>query len=68
MIESSMPEKARDNVVKTVGDIGQFVRTTSAKVVEQAGDVREAAVDTVEKLTTKKADVVGAASILSSWR
>ena len=40
MTESSTPERAKDSVVKRVGDLGKFARTTSAKVVEQAGDVR----------------------------
>ena len=56
MTESSMPDRAKNSVASKVGDLARFARTTSAKVVEQAGDVREAAGDTIEKLATKKAD------------
>jgi len=52
----SRPEKAKDSLVKAVGDLGSFARTASAQLVEQAGDLKDATVDTVEKLGTKKPD------------
>lgn len=56
MTESSMPDRAKNSVASKVGDLARFARTTSAKVVEQAGDVWEAAVDTIGKFATHKTD------------
>ena len=56
MTDSRMPEKAKDNVVKAVGNLARFARESSAKVAEQAADVKEAAADTVDRFATKKAD------------
>lgn len=56
MTEPRMPERAKDNLFRTVGEIGKFARDASAKVVEQADDLREVAVDTVERIGTKKSD------------
>ena len=52
----SRPEKAKDSLVKAVGDLGSFARTASAQLIEQAGDLKDATVDTVEKLGAKKPD------------
>jgi hypothetical protein len=54
--DSRMPEKAKDNVVKAVGNLARFARESSVKVGVQAADVKGAAADTVERFTTKKAD------------
>lgn len=56
MVEPLRMDKARKDLGKTAGDIGKFSRTTSMQLVEQAGDLKEAAVDTVEKLTAKRPD------------
>jgi hypothetical protein len=56
MTESNVPEKAKENLAQALGDISRFARTTSTRVIDQAGDLKEAAVDTVEKLTSKKSD------------
>lgn len=49
-------DKAKEGLGKAVDGIGKFARSTSAQLVEQAGDLKDAAVDTAEKLTAKKPD------------
>lgn len=56
MVEPLRIDKARDGLGKAVDGIGKFARSSSARVVGQAGDLKDVAVDTVEKLTTKKPD------------
>lgn len=48
--------KAADGFGKAADNVGRLARSTSAQVVEQAGDLKDAAGNTVEKLTTKKPD------------
>ena len=49
-------DKAKEGVTKALDGIGTFARTTSAQLVEQAGDLKDVAVGTAEKLTAKKPD------------
>ena len=56
MTESSVPDKAKENLAQALGGLSRYARKTSTKVLDQAGDLKEAAVDTVEKLTSKKSD------------
>jgi hypothetical protein len=54
MLEQLRIDKAKEGFDKAVDGIGKFARDTSTKFVEQAGDFKGAAVDTVEKLAAKK--------------
>ncbi len=56
MVEPLKVDKAKEGFGKAVDNIGQFARVTSAQVLEQAGDLKDAAGDTIEKLTAKKPD------------
>lgn len=56
MVEPLRTDKAKEGLVKTVQGIGMSARSTSAQLVEQAGDLKDAIVDTAEKLTAKKPD------------
>jgi hypothetical protein len=56
MVEPLVTSRAKEGLGKAVDDIGKFARNTSAQLVEQAGDLRDSAVETVEKLTAKKSD------------
>ena len=56
MVEPLKMEKAKEGFGKTVGGIGTFTRRTSLQLVEQAGDLKGAAVGTIEKLGAKKPD------------
>lgn len=51
MLVPLRPDDAKDGT-----SIGKFARKTSARLVEQAGDLKDAAADTVEKFTAKKPD------------
>ena len=48
--------KVADGLGKAAENVGRLARSTSAQVVEQAGDLKGAAEDSIEKLTTKKPD------------
>lgn len=41
---------------RAADEVGRLASSTSAHVVEQAGDLKDAAEDTIQKLTTKKPD------------
>lgn len=41
---------------RAADEVGRLARSTSAQVAEQAGDLKDAAEDTIQKLTTKKPD------------
>lgn len=47
---------AADGFGKAADNVGRLARGASAQVVEQAGDLKDAARNTIEKLTTKKSD------------
>jgi hypothetical protein len=57
MLEQLRIDKAKEGFDKAVDGIGKFARDTSTRFVEQAGDLKGAAVDTVEKLAAKKPDL-----------
>jgi hypothetical protein len=61
MSESLGVEKTKDGFGKAFEDIGKFARTASAQLVEQAGDLKEAALETVEQLTEQAGDLKDAA-------
>lgn len=48
--------KAKKGLGKAVDGFGKFTQSTSAHLVEQAADLKDAAVGSVEKLTEKKPD------------
>lgn len=48
--------EAKEGISKAFGGIGKFARHASAQLVEQAGDLKDATVDTVEKLSAPKSD------------
>lgn len=56
MVEPLRMDKAKQGFDKAVGGFGKFARSSSKQLVEQTGDLKNAAVDTVEKLTAKKPD------------
>ncbi len=56
MVEPPRMDKAKEGLGKAVDGIGKFARSTSARLVKPAGDLKDAAVPTVEKLTAKKPD------------
>lgn len=56
MVESLRVDKAKQGFGKAVGGVGKFARSSSKQLVEQAGDLKDSAMDTVEKLTVKKPD------------
>lgn len=56
MVEPPRMDRAKEGLGKAVEGIGMFARSTSAQLVEQAGDLKDAVVDTAEKLTAKKPD------------
>ncbi|QEO09494.1 hypothetical protein [Protaetiibacter larvae] len=56
MSESPAVDKAKEGLGKAVDSIGKFARSASAQAVEQVGDLKDAAEETIEKLTAKKTD------------
>ena len=48
--------KAKDGLTKAAHDVGTVTRSTSAQLFEQAGELKDAAVETVEKLSGRKSD------------
>lgn len=54
MVEPLKMDKAKEGLGKAVDGIGKFARSSSARLVERAGDLKDAAVETAEKLTAKK--------------
>jgi len=56
MLEPSGVDRAKEGFDRAFDGMGRFARHTSAQLIEQAGDLKDAAVDTVEKLTTKNPD------------
>ncbi|MFV9423975.1 hypothetical protein [Microbacterium sp. S1037] len=56
MAEPLKMDKVRTGFGKTVDDMGRLARSTSAQVAEQAGELKDAAGNTLQKLTTKKPD------------
>ncbi|MGO4205673.1 hypothetical protein AB4Z09_28860 [Rhodococcus sp. TAF43] len=54
MVEPLRMDKAKQGFDKAVGGFGKFARSSSKQLVEQTSDLKDAAVDTVEKLTAKK--------------
>lgn len=56
MVEPLKVDKAKEGFGTAVDNISKFARGTSAQVLEQAGDLKDAAGGTIEKLTAKKPD------------
>ncbi|PVX59566.1 hypothetical protein [Rhodococcus globerulus] len=56
MVEPLRMDRAKQGFDRAVGGFGKFARNSSKQLVEQTGDLKDAAVDTVEKLTAKKPD------------
>lgn len=56
MVEPVGLDRAREGIGKAANGIGVFARSASAQLVEQAGDLKDAAVERVEKLTSKGPD------------
>lgn len=56
MVEPVKMDRAKESLEKAVGGIGQFARRTSMQLVEQAGDLKDAAVDTIGKRTADAPD------------
>lgn len=56
MVEPLSMDKAKQGFDKAVGGLGRFARSSSKQLIEQTSDLKDATVDTVEKLTAKKAD------------
>lgn len=56
MVDPLRMDKAKDGLGKAVGGIGKLARSTSAQLVEHGGDLKQASVDKVEKLTAKNPD------------
>ncbi len=48
--------EAKEGLSRAFGGLGKFARHASAHLVEQAGDLKDATVDTVEKLNAPKSD------------
>ncbi|GAB3570615.1 hypothetical protein [Spelaeicoccus albus] len=61
MVESFKMDRTKASLGKAVDGIGMFARSTSAQLLGQAGGLKDAATDTVEKLTAKKPDPYDAA-------
>ncbi|NKY63216.1 hypothetical protein HGA04_11150 [Gordonia rubripertincta] len=49
-------DKAKQGFDKAVGGFGKFARSSTKQLVEQTSDLKDAAVDTVERLTIKTPD------------
>ncbi|WP_371031217.1 hypothetical protein [Pseudoclavibacter sp. JSM 162008] len=49
-------DEAKEGFSRAFGGLGKFARHASAQLVEQAGDLKDATVDTVEKLGAPKSD------------
>lgn len=56
MVEPLSVGKVKAGFGKAADSVGRFAQTASARTVEQAGDLKDAAGNTIEKLTTKKPD------------
>lgn len=56
MTEPLSMDKARESLGKSWDGIGRFARNSSAHLAVQAGDLKDSATVTVEKLTAKKPD------------
>ena len=56
MVEPVKMDRAKEGLEKAVGGIGEFARRTSMQLVEQAGDLKDAAVETIGKRTTDSPD------------
>ncbi len=56
MAEPINVDKIRAGFGKAADDVGRLARSTSAQVAEQAGELTEAAGNTLQKLTAKKPD------------
>jgi hypothetical protein len=56
MVEPLGMDKARESLGKAVDGIGRHARSASVQLVKQVGDLKDAAVDTVDKLTAKMPD------------
>lgn len=56
MAEPLRVDKVRAGFSKAADDVGRLARSTSAQVAEQAGDLKDAAGNTIQKLTSKKPD------------
>lgn len=56
MVDPLRTDKAKEGLGRAVDGIGKAARTASSHLVEQADNLKGTAVDTVEKLTTKKPD------------
>lgn len=53
MVDSLRIDKAKEGLGRAVDDIGKYARSASAQLVEQAGDLKDTVIDTVEELTAK---------------
>ncbi|MEU0540813.1 hypothetical protein ABZ319_13175 [Nocardia sp. NPDC005978] len=56
MTEPLSMDKARESLGKSLDGLGRFARNSSTHLAVQAGDFKDSAVGTVEKLTAKKPD------------
>lgn len=56
MVEPVTMDRAKEGLEKAVGGIGHFARRTSMQLVEQAGDLKDAAVETIGKRTADSPD------------
>ncbi len=56
MVEPPRIDKAKQGFDKAVGGLGKFARSSTKQLAEQTSDFKDAAVDTVERLTAKTPD------------